>query len=226
MLDWYGASFLWHAKNSNWKASSWNTFIVCWKTKTFSIVYFGDISITNFVLFYIFELTMKEKRYIVLTTWAWTCGVTLSQVKTSPCLMDLEPRQKGRNYSNDLFSCHQLNNTHHHEWGRGTENFWTCKIHLRSVVNFRAAKQKVWTEKKMILNCHVLCISQVQFWYYEIQIQTYNMFLHHQLLPTTRHLVISDEIVHTQSKKNLMRGEIIGMRELSIIERLILMWPI
>ena len=53
-----------------------------------------------------------------------------------------------------------------------------------------------------------------------------NMYLHHQLLPTTRHLVISDKIVHTQSKKNLMRGEIIGMRELSIIERLILMWPI
>ena len=52
------------------------------------------------------------------------------------------------------------------------------------------------------------------------------MYLHHQLLPTTRRLVISDKIVHTQSKKNLMRGEIIGMRELSIIERLILMWPI
>ena len=57
--------------------------------------------------------------------------------------------------------------------------------------------------KKKILNCHVLCISQVQFWYYEIQIQTYNMYLHHQLLPTTRHLVISDKIVHTQSKKKL-----------------------
>ena len=27
------------------------------------------------------------------------------------------------------------------------------------------------------------CISQVQFWYYEIQIQTYNMYLH-QLLDT------------------------------------------
>ena len=73
---------------------------------------------------------------------------------------------------------------------------------------------------------YVLCISQIQFWYYEIQIQTYNMYLHHQLLPTTRRLVISDKIVHTQSKKNLMRGEIIGMRELSIIERLILRWPI
>ena len=167
----------------------------------------------------------KRRGWYILTTWAWTCGVTLSQVKTSPCLMDLEPRQKGRNYSNDLFSCHQLNNTHH-EWGRGTENFWTCKIHLRSVVNFRAATQKSLNRKKKILNCHILCISQVQFWYYEIQIQTYNMYLHHQLLPTTRRLVISDKIVHTQSKKNLMRGEIIGMRELSIIERLILRWPI
>ena len=29
----------------------------------------------------------------------------------------------------------------------------------------------------------LLCISQVQFWYYEIQIQTYNMYLH-QLLDT------------------------------------------
>ena len=44
-----------------------NWRVVCWKTKTFSIVYFGDISITNFVLFYIFELTMKEKRYNVHT---------------------------------------------------------------------------------------------------------------------------------------------------------------
>ena len=109
-------------------------------------IFWGHIYNQFCTILYIWAHHEREEVYI-LTTWAWTCGVTLSQVKTSPCLMDLEPRQKGRNYSNDLFSCHQLNNTHH-EWGRGTENFWTCKIHLRSVVNFRAATQKVWTEKK------------------------------------------------------------------------------
>ena len=87
-------------------------------------------------------------------------------------------------------------------------------------------RKKSEPKKKMSLNCHVLCISQVQFWYYESKYKHINMYLYHQLLPTTRRLVISDKIVHTQSKKNLMRGEIIGMRELSIIERLILMWPI